>query len=115
MTTQRLALMVCGFVALAGCNRSRSSRIDLTSSHAAAIRDSVRGALRDYQRLAAAAQWDSVAVLYSADADARWIEDGKRSDAATIRKGLASLHGTRVATTYDRTEILPLAPGLASL
>lgn len=88
----------------------------LTATHAAAMQDSVRAALTDYGRYAANAQWDSLVGLYSTDTSFRWIEDGSRSHLAAVRRALTSMPpGMRVETTYDSTEVVPLAPGVAWL
>jgi ketosteroid isomerase-like protein len=101
------------FLASAQCGTSSSG---LTASHAVAIRDSVRAALADFGRYAAAAQWDSLMRLYSADSSFRWIEDGRRGGPVAVRKAYSSLPpGLRVETTYDSTEVVPLAPGIAAL
>jgi len=65
----------------------------------------------------AAKQWDSVARMYVDDARFRWIEDGvvRYRSAAEVRQALAGLpSGMRVETTYDDTEIVPLALGIAT-
>ena len=96
--------------------RCATSSPGLSADHAAAIQDSVRSALGDYRRHAAAAQWDSVVRLYSADSTLRWIEDGRRADGAAIRRALTSLpRGMRVETTYDSMQVVALAPGIAAL
>ena len=87
----------------------------LTSSHAAAMQDSVRSALATYQRYSASAEWDSLVGLYRDDSTFSWIEDGRRSRSAAVRKTLTSIPGLKVETAYDSTEIIPLAPGIASV
>ena len=88
----------------------------LTATHAVAIQDSVRTALADYRRYSAAGQWDSLLRLYTADSSFRWIEDGRRGGGAAVRRALTSLPpGLRVETTYDGTEVVALAPGIATL
>jgi ketosteroid isomerase-like protein len=96
--------------------RCTSPQSELTASHATAIQDSVRSALAAYGRYSAAGQWDSLLGLYSTDSSLRWIEDGKRGGGASIRKAFAALpSGLKVETTYDSTEVVPLAPGVAVL
>jgi len=93
-----------------------TSAPELTPSHVAAIQDSVRTALAEFRRYSAAAQWDSVAGLYSTDSGFRWIEDGTRSDRAVLQKTLSALpKGMRVETTYDSTDVAALGPGVAVL
>ncbi len=95
------------------CNRSRSG---LSSAHTVAIQDSVRTALDAFRRYAGAARWDSLAAVYSPDSRFRWIEEGRRGGPAGLHAILASLPpGLRFATNYDSTEIVALAPGIASV
>jgi hypothetical protein len=76
----------------------------------------VRVALGTYQRYTAASQWDSLVGLYRMDPGFAWIEDGRRFGASAMRKGLTSTpSGVHVQTTYDSTDVEPLAPGLAAL
>ncbi len=96
-----------------GCTKTPAA---LTASHALAIQDSVRSALADYGRYAAAAQWDSVLRLYSTDSGFRWIEGGSRGGIGSVRRAFSALPaGLRVETHYDSTDIVALAPGVAVL
>ncbi len=100
---------------MAGCTRAPQQ---LSDAHAAAIRDSVQAMLQVYRDQVAAKEWDSVASLYADDPHFRWVEDGvvRYRSAAEIRQALAALPPSmRVETTYDETEIVPLAPGVASV
>ena len=88
----------------------------ISPHHAAAIQDSVRVVLATYQRYGAAAQWDSLVGLYTTDSTFSWIEDGRRARGPAVRRALTSMPaGVRVETTYDSTDIVALAPGLALL
>jgi len=105
--------IVALFVALVAGARCMPSQSGLTASRGAAIRDSVGTALNDFRRYSAAAQWDSLMQLYSADSSFRWIENGRRVGIAGVRNALSGLPPTlRVETTYDSTEIAPVAPGI---
>lgn len=108
----RCALVVLGFALSSGCAPSTPS---LNTAHAATICDSVRTALADLLSLQAAARWDSVAQLYSRDTSFRWIDSGKEYRLGTMLQGLAALRGVRAATRYDSTQVVALAPGLASM
>jgi hypothetical protein len=91
---------------------------ELSESHAAAIRDSVRVALADFNRYSAASQWDSMVAVYSNRPEFRWVENGlvRYRSPADIRAALSALPpGARVDTKYDDTEVTPLAPGVASV
>lgn len=111
----RFPLLTLGLATLASAGCTPSSPT-LTPSHAAAVQDSVRAALADFGRYAAVAQWDSLLGLYSTDSSFRWIENGTRHRFAAVRQAMTSMPpGVRVETTYDSTEVVPLAPGLATL
>jgi ketosteroid isomerase-like protein len=99
---------------LAGC--SVQGTPSMTATHATAIQDSVRAALTDFGRYSGAAQWDSVLRLYSTDAGFRWIEQGRRVGIGGVRQALLAMpRGVGAETTYDSTEVVPLAPGVAVL
>ena len=90
----------------------------LTAVHAAAIRDSVQATLDAYRRYSAAGQWDSLATLYATEPEFRWLEQGavRYRSAAQIREALRrSSPTTRIETDYWDTEIVPLAPGVATV
>jgi ketosteroid isomerase-like protein len=94
----------------------RSSAGVISTSHRAALQDSVRAALADFGRYAAAAQWESMAGLYSDDPGFYWIEDGRRVGKAGVRQALLAVPaGMKVETTYDSTNIVVRGPGLADL
>jgi len=102
-------------VTSAGCKEASEA---LSDAHASAIRDSVQALLTEYATRVAAKEWDAVARLYAEDTRFRWVEDGivRYRSAAEVRQALAALPaGMRITTTYRDTEVLPLAPGLASV
>jgi hypothetical protein len=106
-----MAALAIWVVAAAGCADSQRA---LSPSRAAAIADSVQGAIALYLRYMSAGQWDSVVSLYGTDSSFRWIESGQRYHGGTIRRTLMSAPiGTHVETKYDSTEVVALAPGLA--
>lgn len=90
----------------------------LSEAHATAIRDSVTATLEDFRRHAADRQWDSMIAIYATDPGFRWLENGevRYRSAAEIRQALAGVPATtRIVTSYRDTEILALAPGIASV
>jgi hypothetical protein len=90
----------------------------LTQTHVAAMQDSVRETLSLFRRHQSTSQWDSLSRLYADDARFRWVENGvvRYRSAADVRQALARLASAmRIETTYQDTEILPIAPGLASV
>ena len=91
---------------------------ELTESWASAIRDSASTAVQAIRRYSEAAQWDSLAMLYSEAPGFRFMENGtlRYPSSAAIREALASVpKGTRIQTQYRNTEIAALAPGLADV
>ena len=87
-----------------------------TPEHAKAVRDSVTAALESFQHYSAAAQWDSLASLYSDSADFRFAESGAiqyESPASILGALKAVPAGTRIETSYEALRIDPLAPGIA--
>ena len=91
---------------------------ELSAGHAAAIRDSVSATLEAFRRYAAASQWDSMTAIYAADSGFRWLENGevRYRSAAAIRQALSEVPATtRIVTSYQDTEILAVAPGVASM
>lgn len=90
----------------------------LSDAHASAIRDSVQALLAEFTTRFAAKEWDSVGRLYAEDTRFRWVEDGvvRYRSAGEVSRALAAVPASmRITTTYRDTEILPLAPGLASV
>jgi hypothetical protein len=82
------------------------------------MQDSVRETLSLFRRYAASSQWDSLSRLYADDESFRWVENGvvRYRSAAEVRQALMRLTSTmRIETTYQDTEILPIAPGLAAV
>lgn len=104
-------------LAVIGC-AAPPQHAQLTESWASAIRDSAATTLQALRRYSEAAQWDSLAVLYSDAPAFRFVENGhvRYRSAAEIRQALASVpSGTRIQNTYRETEIVALAPGLADV
>ena len=102
-------------VTSAGCARAPET---LSDAHATAMRDSVQALLAEFTTRFAAKEWDSVGRFYAEDARFRWVEDGvvRYRSAAEVRRALAAVPASmRIKTTYRDTEVLPLAPGLASV
>lgn len=90
----------------------------LSATHISAMRDSVQETLGLFRRYSAASQWDSLSRLYVDDARFRWVENGmvRYRSAAEIHQALAALPpNTRIESTYQDTEIIPIAPGIASV
>jgi hypothetical protein len=90
----------------------------LSPAHGAAMQDSVRSALADLHRHAAASQWHSLLTLYADEAGFRWVEEGevKARSVAQTRGDLRRLPpGMRVETTFRDMEVSPLVPGAASV
>jgi hypothetical protein len=82
------------------------------------MQDSVRETLSQFRRYSSTSQWDSLSRLYAGDERFRWVENGvvRYRSAAEVRQALMRLTSTmRIETTYQDTEILPIAPGLASV
>lgn len=107
--------LYCGLVAwvFIGCGTSA----DLSSDHAAAIRDSVATVLADLRRFSAEAQWDSLLALYADEPGFHWVEDGTIHYATRdeIEAAIAAApSGTRLVTTHRDLRVTPLAPGVAS-
>lgn len=99
----------------AGCTQPAPG---LSANHAAAIRDSVTAMLESFRRYSAARQWDSLTAMYAAEPGFRWIENGevRYRSGAEIRQALSSVPATtRIVTSYQDTEILAVAPGIASV
>lgn len=86
-------------------------------AHRDAIRDSVAAAMAQFARYSSAAQWDSLAGLYSTATGFRFLESGViqyRSQEA-VRAGLDGVPpGMNITTTYQELEIDPVAPGVAT-
>jgi len=99
---------------LVGCSPGRESPNDMDTE---LVRREVSAMLEALRRYAAAGQWDSLLGLYADDPNSRWHEDGRgRYSIETMRKGLTSLPpGSRVENTYRDTEIVPVAPGVATV
>ncbi len=113
MRSARLLAATALITAVVACDRREAT---LTPAHAAAIQDSVKAMLADFQRLSAARQYDSASSLYAEGAGFRWIENGevRARSAAQIRKGLGAVpRTTRIETTFQDLDITPVAPGVA--
>ena len=106
-----LATIGCGAPPMANAGAG------ITAEHRAAMQDSVRTMLADFQRLLNARRVDSLLAYNELNADFRWVETGdRRYKADEIRRGITALaSGPRAETDYTDTEFLPIAPGLASV
>lgn len=101
--------------ALAGCTAPGGA---LTPAHAAAIQDSVQGVLEVYRARTDSSDWEGLLAFYADNPEFRWVENGAvyARSKADVRRALTALPPSmRVRTTYSGTEILPLAPGLATV
>lgn len=90
----------------------------LTAVHAAAIRDSAQAVLDAFRRYSAKGQWDSLGSLYADEANFRWLEQGvvQYRSPAILRQALRRVPpGTRIETSYNDTQAVALAPGVASI
>lgn len=99
---------------LMGCGTSTN----LTSEHAAAIRDSVAAMMADFRRYSAEAEWDSLLSLYADGPEFYWAEGGAVQYSTTdeIRAAVeAAGSGVRLVTTHRDMKVTPLAPGVASV
>lgn len=89
----------------------------LSDAHRIAIADSVRLTLDNFVRAVGAMDPEAIATYYADDPDMRWIEDGEvayrspREVAEAIRQLSQTMSATSL--TYDGTEIVPVAPGVA--
>ena len=86
----RSALLGVATLVVGACDSGvRAAQTDpMSPAVATAVEDSVRTMLDDFRRLAAAAKWDSLALLYDDAPTFSWIENGKvvaRSRADTLR------------------------------
>ncbi len=105
------------FLLLVSASVCASATSGLPPVHAAAIQDSIRTTLDAFRRHSANRQWDSLAAMYAPDSSFRWIESGelRYRSAGEIRTARARVSSTmRIETSYCNTEIVPLAPGIAS-
>jgi hypothetical protein len=105
---------------LGGCApRASDGAVPLAPAHAAAITDSVRGALTSWRSAIAALDADAVAGHYLADSTFRWLEDGvvRYRDRDEVAAAIRTLKGSirRTELLLDGTTITPLAPGLAAV
>ena len=115
MMSRRVALLVC--LALAGaCASGGSARpAPMSESAQRATEDSVRTMLGEFARLGAAAQWDSLALLYDDAPNFSWIENGNvvARSRAEIRRGLEKVPpGMALATRFDPLEVRALDIGV---
>jgi muconolactone delta-isomerase len=100
----------------AGAAANPASMQAMPEDHAAAIRRSVQATLDAYREHAAAGRWEELLRLYADEPRFRWVASGivEARSVEQIRKYFAGLPpGTHVDTTYQDTEITPLAPGVA--
>jgi len=115
--TRFASLAVLGAVLTAACGVPAAPTM-MTASHAAAIRDSAQAVLDAFRRYSAEGRWDSLAGLYAADADFRWLEQGmiQYRSPAQIREAMNRVSPTtRIETSYLDTRIVALAPGAAAI
>lgn len=112
----RVAVALClalGFLVSHGCASGGTS---LSDAHASAIRDSVSAAMTAFQRHSTAAQWDSLARLYSPSSAFRFLESGaiQYTSSAAVRAALAEVPaGMHITTDYRDLQIDPVGPGAA--
>ena len=91
---------------------------EMSAPHAAAIRDSVTATLDAFRRYSTARQWDSLTAIYDTEPGFRWLENGevRYRSGAEIRQALGGVPATtQIVTSYQDTEILAVAPGIASV
>jgi ketosteroid isomerase-like protein len=91
---------------------------EISAARAAAIRQGVQATLDAFCKLSAAGQWDAVMRLYADDPHFVWVTNGAIVSRSLdeIRKHFTGTPaGSRVETTYQDTEITPLAPGVATV
>jgi hypothetical protein len=89
---------------------------ELTAAHLASIRDSVQQFLTLYRARTDSSDWESLLAFYDDGPQFRWVENGAvyARSKEDVRRAFAAIPpGMRVRTTYEDTEILPLAAGLA--
>jgi ketosteroid isomerase-like protein len=111
----RLISVALFLVGAAACAHSPRA---LSEAHVTAMRDSVQQTLARFRQYSAARQWDSLVTLYANDPRFHWVENGvvRYRSPAMIRAGFTSLPSDmRIETTYRDTEIVPIAPGVASV
>ena len=88
----------------------------LSDAHREAIRDSVGAVIAQFERYSSAAQWDSLAGLYSSSADFRFLESGaiQYTFRAAIRSALKQVPaGSHITTTHRDLHVDPVAPRVA--
>lgn len=88
-----------------------------TDAHAAALTDSIEGALAEFTRLTAAGRLDSAAALYSTNTGFRFLESGlvKYHSAAEVREALTAMPpGTPLRTTFSELHVDPIRPGVGT-
>lgn len=115
MTVRSLVLVIATFALGGACTTHDAV---LTPSATIAIQDSLKTTLDAFRRASSASQWDSVSHMYAGDSTFRWIEDGRvvARSATVLRQHLLAMPAsTRVETTYDSVEYLPVAPGVGSV
>jgi len=111
-------LIMFGAAAFLGACQPGPETTRMTAVHGAAIRDSAQAILDAFRRYSATGQWDSLAGLYADDANFRWLEQGVvqyRSPALMAQALRRVPPNTRIETSYHDTQIVALAPGVASI
>ena len=91
---------------------------ELSPPQAEAVRQGVQATLDAYRELSAAGQWDALLRLYADDPHFWWVTSGTVVSRSVdeIRKYFTELPaGTRIDTTYQDTQIIPVTPGVAEV
>ena len=91
---------------------------EMSPAPAASLRQGVRATLDAYREHAAAGRWDALIALYDDNPHFRWVESG-----VVVSRSVGRIHehlgelpaGTRIETTFQDAEIMPLAPGVAEV
>ncbi len=127
MSAVMALILLLGIAGAAGASASASaadgasaangaSGQTLSEDQAAAIRRGVQATLDAYREHAAAGRWEELMRLYADEPRFQWVASGivEARSVDQIRKHFAALPpGARVETTFQGTEITPLAPGVA--
>lgn len=114
---KRLSVLAAAAALLGACQAGPET-MRMTAVHAAAIRDSAQAVLDAFRRYSAEGQWDSLGSLYADEANFRWLEQGvvQYRSPAILRQALRRVPpGTRIETSYNDTQVVALAPGVASI
>lgn len=109
--------LVSAMLIILGVACDGRSSAELSAEHAAAITDSVRALLADYEEQVRAGAWDRVLDFYAEDPRFHWLEDGtlaysSRDEIGSSLEWLASRFSD-VQTSFEDPRVVPLAPGVA--